>query len=808
MDGFDEFFHKAVGNAAYGYQRDLALRDEPPTILRVPTGCGKTAAAVLAWLWRRQQPGTRDKTPRRLVYCLPMRTLVDQVKESVDEWVGRLDLRDSVDVVVLMGGNADREWSRRPERDAILIGTQDLLLSRALNRGYALSPAAWPVEFGLLNNDCFWVVDEVQLMSNGLPTSLQLESMRRKCGTFGKCGTMWMSATVRKEDLATADFGMDGHDVVDSAEPNRKITKAVKHLRALRGLAAKGDSYSASDAKKIFECHGGKTTLVIVNRVGRAQSLYLSVKKLAGDKTKVMLIHSRFRPSERRRLNKDLADAAKDPNRDLVIISTQAIEAGVDISSHTMITELAPVTSMIQRFGRCNRRAEHKDGARIFWIDADKSDAAPYEQGEIDKSRRWLAGLPAARGGAASVGAGHPGSVGAESGEVFSASPEDLKYDAQVKPHDAVIRRADLLALFDTAPDLSGSYLDVSRFVRHGNANTDVFVYWRELPKGGPTGRDMARHTGDEVCAVPIGAFKKFLQDRRSGVWHYEHAGEDYSDSPWVRVTAKDVRPGQVFLADTNVGGYSDDLGWFPDTEKSRGTPVPKKAEWDGSGTWVTLHDHSKNVLSAAKEITKAVDLDCRWANSVQRAALFHDVGKSHYVFQNTLVGCRNKCWKGEWAKSPGRGHIHERKNFRHEVASALAYLKVYGKDLDSHLVAYLIASHHGKVRMSLRSSASRLADPPDGRYLLGFSTDPSRPDKIPEHRLGDGTPFPSTTIEMGAASIGLQEDGSPSWLSMAVGLRDEKDIGPFRLAYLESLVRAADVRASAEEDAKGKGEC
>ena len=115
MGDFDTFFHKAVGKDAYAYQKEMAMLTEPPTILKVPTGCGKTAAAVLTWLWRRQQEATRDGTPRRLVYCLPMRTLVDQVRENVDKWLDRLDLRDKVAVAVLMGGDADRDWARKPE---------------------------------------------------------------------------------------------------------------------------------------------------------------------------------------------------------------------------------------------------------------------------------------------------------------------------------------------------------------------------------------------------------------------------------------------------------------------------------------------------------------------------------------------------------------------------------------------------------------------------------------------------------------------------------------------------------------------
>src|SRR5690606_28275856 len=81
-----------------------------------------------------------------------------------------------------------------------------------------------------------------------------------------------------------------------------------------------------------------------------------------------ILIHSRFRGPDRHTLEARLT--AREAGADRIVIATQAIEAGVDISSHTLFTELAPWASMVQRFGRSNRYGECKDsGADIFWID-------------------------------------------------------------------------------------------------------------------------------------------------------------------------------------------------------------------------------------------------------------------------------------------------------------------------------------------------------------------------------------------------------------------------------------------------------
>jgi len=94
---FADFFKAATENAPYDYQSRLACGDharsgKPGTLtgggecrsllINIPTGLGKTAAVVLAWLWNRvaptlnSQPSTLNRSwPRRLVYCLPMRTL-------------------------------------------------------------------------------------------------------------------------------------------------------------------------------------------------------------------------------------------------------------------------------------------------------------------------------------------------------------------------------------------------------------------------------------------------------------------------------------------------------------------------------------------------------------------------------------------------------------------------------------------------------------------------------------------------------------------------------------------------------------
>lgn len=80
---------KTTVNEPFPYQRRFATYPELPQVLDIPTGCGKTAAVVLSWLWRRTfaEEKVGKRTPRRLVYRFPMRVLVEQTRDEISKEV-------------------------------------------------------------------------------------------------------------------------------------------------------------------------------------------------------------------------------------------------------------------------------------------------------------------------------------------------------------------------------------------------------------------------------------------------------------------------------------------------------------------------------------------------------------------------------------------------------------------------------------------------------------------------------------------------------------------------------------------------
>ncbi len=799
---FGELFASATGKEPFPYQTRLAESGSLPDLLKVPTGSGKTAAAVLGWLYRRRfhpDEDVRWATPRRLVYCLPMRVLVEQTVAAVREWVGRLGLAADVGVFQLMGGALEVDWVRRPDRDAILIGTMDMLLSRAMNRGFAASRFRWPIEYGLLNSDCLWILDEVQLMGNGLATSVQLAAFRKILGTARPCPSLWMSATVAPGWLATVDHPAASSVLeLEDADLATELGGRVRARKRMHRLAVE----NWPDGSAVLGLHRpGTLTLVVTNTVDRARRLFEDLRRVAPRDLGIELLHSRFRPPDRRaavaRIFSPLPDAGR------VVVATQVVEAGVDLSAATLVTELAPWGSIVQRLGRCNRFAEYEE-ASVAWVDRGDKEVRPYDAEEMATARRLLTDLEGE-----SV---HP--LALES--LGPGDPPRVRH---------VLRRADVVDLFDTEPDLAGNDVDVSRFIRD-DADVDVHVFWRRLV-GGEAPADLRRPLSEELCPVPVREILGFL-DRGPGkrrpspafIW-------DHLVRRWRQVRSEELRPGAILLLDSEAGGYEVSVGWDPraagpvdpvEPPAAAATEARQEEEdlegdppEETSGAWVSLPDHLGHVRERLLELLHRADpaLEEWMRRALEVAAFWHDVGKAHEVFQEALLGQvaqderalrTTQCW----AKGPLNHRLsYRRRYFRHELASALALLAappefhgLEGQALD--LAAYLVAAHHGKVRVAIRSLPGEQRPPEaDRRFGRGVWDG----DRLRAVRL-NGETLPEVALDLSVMEVGRGEDGRPSWTERVLRLRE--DLGPFRLAFLEALLRVADWEASAEEASGG----
>ncbi len=781
---FEELTRTALGakQTPFAFQERFAREKTLPSMIRIPTGLGKTATVVLGWIWRRfyAPPDISNATPRRLAYCLPMRALVEQTASSAETWVKKLALSKELDIHVLMGGERAEEWDIYPERPAILIGTQDMLLSRALNRGYGVSRYRWPLPFGLLNNDCLWVFDEAQLMDVGVKTGAQLEAFRSSMGIFGSTRSIWMSATLEESWLETVDLpkGRLGRTLELDARDHendhvRKLWKAAKPL--CKSAAPMGDAGACAQA--IAETHrAGTRSLAVFNTVDRATEVYRRLRKRQ-DVPASVLIHSRFRTEDRKKhldafLNAD----------EVIAVTTQVVEAGVDVSATTLLTDLAPWASLVQRFGRCNRRGDDKE-AQVVWLDPGEINdefklSPPYDAADLRAARALLLNLE-------------------------NVSLEALDRTEAEMPLDAahVIRRRDMVDLFDTTPDLAGNDIDVSRFIRSGDEH-DVQVFWREFEADSEETEPMPRR--EELCSAPVGKFRDFHKKNRNEILRW-----DGLEEKWRKVEDREIYPGQTFLVRCKAGGYDAEVGWKPKSKEAVKSLFSDGEEPNANGRdsenapWMSIAEHTDDVVAELNAILAgaAIETDDTVREILQEAARRHDWGKTHRIFQDAVKNEeRPQDWQGRrdigkapkkfWQKKYGR------RGFRHELASALAMIGVGMPDLS----VYLAAAHHGKVRLSIRSLPKEKS-PPDADLLYARAVWDK--DEIPPIDLG-GVSAARATLSLECMQMGRSASGSPSWAERMLRLRDEW--GPFRLAYLETLLRAADMRASRREARQSTG--
>jgi CRISPR-associated endonuclease/helicase Cas3 len=870
---FSHWFTKLTEHAAPRiWQSHLAeesvCRDR---LIRIPTGLGKTEGVLAAWSFHRLCQAD-DRWPRRLVWCLPMRVLVEQTEQVAREIAERIPTERRPAVHVLMGGEDAGEWFLHPERPAILIGTQDMLLSRALNRGYASGRARWPVEFGLLNQDALWVMDEVQLMDVGLATSAQLQAFRGQDSvgrrSIRPCQTWWMSATLQPDWLKSVDTIEQHAEWVHepcSVAPEQRSGGLWQIAKTLRIDAIERDK-AKEFAQRILTEHAateagpyGQITLVVCNTVQRACETFDALHA-AGRTEGIELVHSRFRPVEREDWRQRfLSRAACAEGVDRIIVATQVVEAGVDVSAGCLITELAPWPSLVQRFGRC---ARYGGSGRVLVVDRgrDEKCAPPYAPEELESA--WSSLQTLSDVGIASLEA-HEESLTPEGRErLFPYSPLHL------------LLRREFDELFDTTPDLTGADLDISRFIRSGDER-DLQVFWVELAKDEQPS-DERRPQRAELCTVPFLKARDWLcgeetktnrkpklrGSMRAWVW-------DWLDGKWTVATRASLLPGRIVCVAASCGGYRLDRGFDPKASddvpvvSSMNTSAEMQAinqadnRQDGEdlsflSEWKTIAYHSGEVTEIATEIAAALLLPDNLKKVLALAGRWHDVGKSHPAFQGSLRSKgeltrpnRQDIAKGPegcWLRPHGTYRFADgsdsRPAFRHELASVLALFAVLEAFQPEHpallgpwgeafqllghasatatvtaaptlavqqvldcsadefnLLAYLVASHHGKVRAGLHA-APKDQDYRDrdhrGLPIRGVREG----DQLPGICLdSSATPLPELSLTLEPAALGLSTRTGASWRERCDQLLTQ--FGPGGLAFLESLLRAADVRAS-----------
>ena len=849
------WFREIVGSDPYPWQRRMYgkfVEGDVPEAVDVPTGLGKTLCVLLFLLARVRNPAL----PARVVYVVDRRAIVDQTAEAIRAWIERIvelpalaDVFDRcsafarlspdrpVQLGVLRGGMADDgEWRVDPARPAVVVGTVDMIGSRVLFSGYGDGRSRRPMHAGLLGHDSIVMLDEAHL-SPAMDAFLRdVEGIQG----HSKFRTMTLSATGAK---ASAVFSLSAKD-----EENPEVRRRLHAVKAPQFHPVEKPADRIDRICELAAARRSGSVAVFVGTVEAAGKIADKLtKELGADGAeRVALLTGTLRGKERAGLAAGAVWRRFHPDRDrdadapsVYLVMTSAGEVGVDLDADHAVMDLATLDSMIQRVGRVNRsgrveaevavvhtRKEEEipdDGkpptTRRQKLEAARAKTLEVLQGLSDLSPATLKGIDKPTLETCSAPSSRPARLHAEVVEAFAATSAALR----LPPVSVYLRGV------SEDPETPESFLlwrrerEVAALVRLGEGVAgEALAFFR------PSADEVARVPASEARNVIKAAVRRWRDDDGLPLIVIEPGGDVLTKAVKSEDEIPSLGYATVVLPTTAGGlepsglpsstakgevsdvGDGDDRyryrepapggeerengeeaeeaedesaaprpGWLKKAVELR-IPLPDEGEDDagerflvyalrrpdptlqageGETTWLgastqTVDEHCALVGDAARRIGAALSLTDAETAALESAGCWHDRGKARHVWQRAAGAPTDGPPLAKSTK--GRLRSWMLGGYRHEFGSLVEAEREIPVDAPNRdLVLHLIAAHHGWARPGF----------PHPRQW-----DPGVPDEL-NRKLA---------VEAANRFARLQAE-----------------YGPWRLAWLEALLKAADAHAS-----------
>lgn len=765
--------------------------------------------------------------------------IVGEVADSLQQLVTTAepsDLAQPLGVARLRGGvRLDHSWRLDPAQCQVVCATPQMWGSRLLARGFRGSRRSRNLETGLLGHDVVAIVDEAHLHERLVDTARRVAAAQRS-----PLGLQLVAMSATRADAADDAHGLSE---ADRADPRlRRRVNAAKRLELIEVDDWRGDALGeiVAQARRLA---GAGTVGVFVNTVSMA------IAAAAALEGTVALVCGRMRPADLVRLRErwlGLLEARGNPEVDF-LVATQSLEVGVDLDLPAIVSAVAPAAALAQRAGRLNRSGRYHGAT--FTVVAPRGLASanpeevrrafsPYAGEDVVAAAEWLAALD-----------------GDASPARISASP----LPPSPRPRLPSLTRVELETLAMTGHALAAD-LDVSFYVEEPRDREEALVSIgarAHLDLGEEIVHDAllaAPPRAHELAAIPVGRALDAVLDAAPESWVMRSERGRWSAEPIAEQAQ--VRPGDVVVVpagsrictagvigvvrgrpadpildvmrdrpegatpdaiaklgreavdavrenDPALGGRAarralatlvrdagnrelaarlrdsrlGDLAvtWCSDGDGRHGLLVVVATEREGrlpatavaqSDEPVTVDAHGHAVEARMGEILGALGVDGSQALGVDDAQLlvaarWHDEGKRHPRFQQRMGAPPDD---PPLAK-PAPGHrADEGDGWRHEQVSAgFVWVRASGDPVP----AVLCAGHHGH-----------------GLPLF---------DRDADALLGDWDGCEPAVVE----ALGLLF--GPSGRYELERVRLQRALGVHRLAYLEALLRCADMQVSRE---------
>ena len=815
----------------------------------IPTGLGKTSVVAIWLLALAAHP---ERVPRRLVYVVNRRTVVDQTTEEIRKLqrnLARAGVSDSLAalcvipcdhplaVSTLRGQFADnREWSSDPCRPAVIVGTVDLIGSRLLFNGYRAGFKTRPLQAAFLGQDALIVHDEAHLEPAFQKLLLAIEREQAQGRDGRPIRVIELSATTRGK---TPTFQLLAAEASEQEVAKRLLASKRLELHSLddpkqlpERLTELALRHQSTGAAVLIFARSVETVEKVAEALGKGNQVQKLTGTMRGEERDAIIENKIFR-----RFLPDSAGDGKDEGTPPVtgpvyLVCTSAGEVGVNISADHLVCDLTPFDSMTQRLGRVNRFGIRSDTVVAVACPTAFKDADDYDA----RLQKTLALLTQLNGDASSAALRRLDPH--ERADAFSAQPEFLETS------EILFDAWALTSILDALPGRPKIEPYLHGIVENELPSTEIA--WRE---------EVGIITGGLLEAYPPAALladyplkpRELLRDRSDRVWkHLEKMAQRDGTSPvWIidgergvevstlaqliarKERDKNCLTDRTLLLSPAIGGLDggllagsvakpvEDVADSPLSED----PRTRLRVWDGTAEnskmrlireiktredvddepaaeneadeessaparqiwrWyelparadnadskyapreIPLREHTDDVEAHARRFAEKLGLPPELAESIRVAGKFHDYGKDRAVWQRSIG---NFDAKKVLAKSDGRKSTRDvRTDYRHEVGSLLDIMQEPEfRQLPEEMqdvTLHLIAAHHGRARP---------------HFTPAETLDP-------QHAKAQSDALAAETPRRFA--------------------RLQRRYGRWGLAFLESLLRAADYAASANPSA------
>lgn len=730
LGSFSECFVWLTGHKPYPWQVRLfkLLREGAfPRDISLPTGMGKTYVIVV-WLLALAHElleTERLSLPRRLVYVVDRRSVVDQSTKVVEEIVNKLssahapiaickireafsrlspDSESLLGVSTLRGEFQDnREWSMLPFRPAIICGTVDMVGSRLLFSGYGDGAYSKAFHAGLLGNDTLIVFDECHLV----PSFGQLlRNVEKAGGKIEPFVVILMSAT----GATNSEISLEESDL-----ENKTIAKRLRMEKTVR-IVSQTQTIDRQIAQLAAD-NPPRRTIIFVRSPEDVVKIATALRKKFNY---VVTLTGTMRGKERDDLIENPVFAAftleQEPQEPYFLVATSAGEVGIDLTCTRMLTDMTSAQSLAQRFGRNVRFGEAKGEILLVC----------FEPRLNEEQKKALAFLKKLRGDVSGW------NLWQHREELAALTPDPVT--VQALPSYIL----DILSLTSVRNDL-----DVSLYLRgKDEGQRYVEIAWRkEIPllatmadsdfesyikrmrvlsfeRLNETAR-RTREIADEIVRTQGDATIVVIQPDAhrlvSTLSQLQGLG-DLRDSLLILPSDRGGLTGGIFSAE-NLDKAELDIAEMPHKQhKARERYIapadeqvePKRGwrvvfETEVNGTFIAvfnesekrttaeelLEDHSRAVAATARLFAEKMGLSREIVMAAESAGLLHDQGKQSPLWQNAIKG---GSVERPLAKT-SRVYVTRLNGYRHEFDSlATAQNK-------SELERHLVASHHAGAR-------------------------------------------------------------------------------------------------------------